>query len=108
MQVDGRSDLVGGRIDAIEFVISCPRDPDGAEGDDDARTVGWQGNRGFLGTALRGISAHLIVVGDCTNDALANRDPIPGSWPYSPASEEVSRYFLGHPVCLGIDLVNRR
>ena len=41
MEVDCRSDLIGGRINAIEFVVSCPRDPDGAEGDDDARTVGW-------------------------------------------------------------------
>ena len=79
MEVDCRSDLIGGRINAIEFVISCPGDPDGAEGHDDARTVGWQRNRRFLLTTLGGISPQLIVAGDCPNGAPANCEFIPRS-----------------------------
>jgi hypothetical protein len=37
MEVDCRSDPIGSQINAIEFVVSCPGDPDRAEGDDDAR-----------------------------------------------------------------------
>ena len=55
-EVDRRSNLVGGRINAIEFVVSCPGDLDGAKGRDDARTVRWQRNHRFLRTTLGGIS----------------------------------------------------
>jgi hypothetical protein len=61
MEVDCRGDLIGGRINAIKFVVSRSRDPDGAEGDDNAGTAGWQGNRRLLGTILSGIPPQLIA-----------------------------------------------
>jgi hypothetical protein len=44
MEVDRRSDLICGRINAIELIVSRPSNPESAEGDDDARTAGWQGH----------------------------------------------------------------
>ena len=110
MKLDCRSNLIGGRINTVEFIVSCPRDPNGAEGDDHSRTERRQGNRGFLRTAVHGISPQFLVPGDRPNGALANCELIPRSRLSSVASEGVSGHlhFHGHPVGYRINLVNHR
>src|ERR1700727_3742641 len=58
---NGRRDLIGRRINAIQLVVSRSRNPDEAKCDKDPLALGWKRDRRFPGAARRRVSAQLLI-----------------------------------------------